>query len=357
MEVRPLPLQQIAVLNDLEARVTHERRVLHPNRIPVMAYDNDHYDRWNRWVERNEVGDKTLYTLHTVGPNDVPFRWIVSIAETAQMIEGLAEHGVKPPHQWQLMAPFHINTAVNNGDLAKAQEQAVKLEAFARGYVETFHPQAAKLSGLPVLQPDGPEWVDPLLEYGEKVYPLLDRPVKEDLHRMASKHANGNEDEEVLREGIPDTTVAAYLMAHFSGYGLVNGHFPHGFKQNNALFVVPASEDRFLSMVEQSRNAVETLGVKVSTHEDQNSVIMVSQILRTPHYYPHKGESLLSKTAHQPDWPTAKKVRQQKGMNGLAQNEVMNAVTFIEEDIGGTIQDRERFMKLVRAILYEKPKK
>lgn len=343
-------IQQIGVLNDYEARLTGERRVVAPKAIPVMAYDNDHYDRWHRWTQENTLGDKSLYTLHTVNGNNVPIRWLVTVAETAQLIEGLAEHGIHPPREWKLMAPLYINSVCNNGNPDQALQKALQMELVAQRYIADFHPQTASLVGLPVLKTDNPDWVYPLQRYGRQIVPHLPSSVQDVLLAMTNNHHNHEEEPESNNHDPLEERAATYLLAHYSAYGLVNGHFPSGFNHSDALFVLPQSEDRFLSLVTESREAVEALGIKVGDFDAQNIGIMVSPTLRTPHYYPHTGEPLISDLVHEQRWPTENRVRHTRGLNGYAQEEIIRSLALLETDMGGK-QQIGKLVKIVREVL------
>ncbi len=343
-------IHQIGVLNDYEARLTGERRAVATRAIPVMAYDDDHYHRWRRWTKENELGDKSLYTLHTVNGNNVPVRWLVTIAETAQLIEGLAEYGIDPPKDWKLMAPLYINSACNNGNPDQALQKARQMEKVAQRYVADFHPHVTSLIGLPTLKTDNPEWVNPLQHYGRQIAGLLPLSVQEALLTMANNHHNDSEETDGSHQDPLEERAATYLLAHYSAYGLVNGHFPSGFDHSDALFLLPQSEDKFLSLITESRGAVETLGIGVGDFDTQNIGIMVSPTLRTPHYYPHTGEPLLSDLVHAQRWPTENRIHRTRGLNGYAQEEIIHSLALLEADMGGR-QQISKLVNIVREIL------
>ncbi len=293
-------------------------------KLPVMVYDEEHLDQWMQLVEKQGgAKEHTLITIHAVSGDPAPVRWLANIIDGARVWEGLKEAGIEPPQTWKLMAPVHVNTGCNNGDIDAAMDNAVRLHNVAIGYLKTFHPSVP----TPELETDEPSWVANLRKRGSALYPILPDRVRSELGGMSGKHANGD-------AGM--SAAASYLLAHYEAYGRLDGTSLGGFaSRKNAIFVVPQSEDRFIQLMDSSEASLRAIGFNPVPPTRGGNIIMVSQHLRSPHYYAHIGEPLLGDIVSPHQWPTVNQLAHRKGLNGVARNEIIGAIAYIEEDIGG----------------------
>jgi hypothetical protein len=301
-------------------------------RMPVLAYDVEHQERWEAMMGQGDLSDMTINTLHTVNGRDVPLRWLVSVIDTAKLMEGMQEVGITPPSEWKTLAPIHINTACNTGiddpeelvDVAEeSREAASSLLAFTHSYLDQFHPTVIK----PEMVLDDPNAVPAVFAKARELHGVLPDDVHDDLESMAGNHNHGDIGEEAR---------TAYLIAHYNAYGLVNGTsgihlFP---EMRDVIYVLPQSEDRFITLMQRAEGALRETGIHPGTFEGQNTVITMSDILRTAHYYAHEGEPTLNAIRNPQQLPSANRVSH-VGLNEYARQEVIAALQRIEEAIGG----------------------
>ncbi len=295
--------------------------------MPTMAYDWDSAQKWREALKANSLGERTIYTLHSVN-GQVPMRWLAGIAETAQLIEGIREKGYQPPESWVTMAPIHINTAANIDPRSREElEVAVQegmtnaqfLGRVAHGYLDRFHPSVPK----PEIEYDSIDAALRILSEGDKASQGISPEGMNTLLNMSSKHA---------RSGDPRNGAASYLLAHYDAYGLTYGETEAGlFKpKNNPLFVLPQSEDTFINLMEQERNNLRGHGALITLAES-NAITLMSKNLRTPHYYPHNSEPLLVDGVLLTDGMLA----HSHVPHGAAFTEILHATNLIRKDIGG----------------------
>ncbi len=307
---------------DAEARMMGdtERKSSDSSNLPVKPYDVNDAQAWVHGLRNGGFADKTIRTLGSVNGGHIPIRWLVSIIDTAQTVEALLKHNVNPPQEWKQMFPVHINATCNDTNPQEGLRNAEILHRLSLAYLDHFHPRVPK----PKLEIDKPEAVASFMKKGERFFPNLPDYIREELQKMAEKHSG---------EGSQKTAVAAYLLAHYNAYGLIDGDlFP---LVRNTIFILPQSEDRFLTMIEESKESIRELGLDIKDIEEQGSVVLISNRLRSPHYYPHKGEPTLENVYHPQQWPTPNQLHHTKGLNELARNEIIEGLRSIEEDIGG----------------------
>ena len=290
--------------------------------LTVLAYDENHADRWNQAIAGENVHERTLYTILGVNGEPVPVRWLAHVVETAHMLELLDRSGIQQP-KWHFMAPIHISSACNGNEPDRGVKQAATLTEFAQRYLQRYHPGVV----LPKLELDDRDKVPDVIASGHVLYPFLPDEVRNDLETMAGKHGTGQ----------GTGTSAAYLLAHYSAYGRVsNGAIPLFPPREGAIYVVPQSEDRFIGHMRASARAVAKAGIAQPVDPDLDpSIVMVSGVLRTPHYYAHYGERKLADLVHVGAWQTRNQLSR-LGRNGMKkQQEIAEANRYIDDDIGG----------------------
>lgn len=290
----------------------------------ILAYDEEHFDAWMKLIsDPAGARNHTIITLQNVSADSVPIRWLGTIAEAAQTWEQLDAAGIQPPTSWKLLAPLHINSACNEGDAEGALNQAQKLLTFTAAYLARFHPGVP----IPELEVDDPAWVIELMEHGAQLYPHLPGHVRDTLSSMAAKHDSGNSTNAQV--------TSSYLLAHYEVYGRLNGKSFGGFaKRENAIFIVPQSEHTFHDLMDSSESAMRLVGIRPVPMIENGNILMVSSGLRSPHYYPHKGEPDLGSLNDRQRWPTVNQLSH-RGINGRALKEIVDTVMYIESDIGG----------------------
>jgi len=295
---------------------------------PVMAYDNDHQSRWQKTLVSGSIDSRNIYTLHSVnGP--APMRWLAGVVEMAQLLEGLSERGLNTPKNWISMAPIHINTAVNKGirneselhsAVGEGLDNARFLQRVAHGYLDRFHPEVPK----PMLEIDDPTSALKIVDMGEEAASSLSDATLEKLNSMSKKHSSADDQ---------TANSAAYLLAHFHAYGRVTGETGISLfrPKENPIFVLPQSEDTFIRMLEEEQGALHEIIGSTQRFSEDDSIILMSKSLRTPHYYPHRGEPMLADG----------KLLSSQGLafapwlNDKAFNEINQATQLIRQDIGG----------------------
>lgn len=312
--------------------------------FPYFVLDGESAELWAQIVKGGTLEHHTLNTIHSISDNQVPLRWITNIIDVAHFVEGAKAHGITPPTKLNLMGLIHINAVANKGDAKLGQrslEKAQQLREFTHAYLETFHPNVQLETALDF---DDPSWISGLIELGRKLYPLLPEEPQQQLANMARKHTT--------EDGIPVNSLsAAYLIAHYSIYGRFTedpfGIFP---QKNHNIFLVPQSEVRFFNTMSASSEALSSLGLKPREFTQGGNVALVSQALRTAHYYPHMFEPLLSDITEPSGWPTREALLANPEINKAARGDMLLALDVIENDIGG-VENAGALIELVEQTL------
>lgn len=295
-----------------------------PHPLGLSAYTEADLKTWKSWLRTRDLSGITILTLHSVGNDSTPVRWLASIIQPIRLAETLKEAGITSPSRWKTMAPVNMNAWVNSLDSETPIQHAGDLHALARGYMNLIHPGVIQ----PELEIDNEDWAKVVSRYGKELFHQLPDFVKADLENMAAKHRNGLAQE---TEG-----GASYLLSHFNAYGHLE--MRHGFPpRTDTLIILPASENRFFTMMDQVSETIQGLGMgKITPLSERNCVVLVSDIIRTPHYYPHSGEPTLEAIVKEkiPRWPTRKMIFEGK-INGWAKQEVAQGLALIDQDLGG----------------------
>lgn len=297
-------------------------------------YDDTDLVTYEAMIGSGSLANTTVVTLHSVGSQPVPIRWLGLVAQTAQTLGRFQKYGVQPPNEWKLMTPVHLNAATNNLDPRAGVEQAQSLARLAQEYVARFHPD---LTVKPELELDDAAASQKLIARGPEIVYQLPDSVLQRLSRMSG---NRNEkpvsDEDIIRS-------AGYLLGHFNAYGYsLEGGFDN--RQKGTLFIVPGSEERFFDMMIDAQEVVTAAGISVITPQDSNTARLLSPVIRTPHYYGHKGEPLLQHVRSIQDWNRSRNLGNQ-GINQHALDEIRAVVALIENDV-----TRDRIPELVEII-------
>jgi hypothetical protein len=249
------------------------------------------------------------------GIADMGIRALVPIVEMAQTLQVIDAGGLTMPEPI-IFAPCHINAFANGVDEQQNQTMAEQYGQLARAYFAAFHPDLPS----PQLVTDKPQGVAMIAEQATVAKDKLSSTTLAVLLQMAGNHGETPNPERA----------AAYFLAHFHVYGQPH---PDYAPLEHPLMVVPQSESTFHDlMTAETAN----LGMEWSSEAgsaDGRPVIGYSDVLTTPHYYPHRGEPNLAKCTNQ--WPTRNQLSRAPGLNGLARDEISASIGLIETDIGG----------------------
>ncbi len=292
--------------------------------FPLEVYDDTDLVTYEAMIGSGSLANTTVVTLHSVGSQPVPIRWLGLIAQTAQALEVLQKHGIKPPKDWKLMAPVHLNAASNNLP-QDGVEQAERLTRLAQDYVAQFHPD---LAVKPELELDDPDASRALIARGQEiVYQLPDNVLQRLSHMSGNRSEDINSEEALIRI----SRAAGYLLGHYNAYGYTSeGGF--GDRQQGTLFIAPGSEEKFFAMMTSAQAVVTAAGIPVITPQDSNTARLLSPMIRTPHYYGHKGEPLLQQIRNVQDWNRSRNLGNQ-GINGRALDEIREVIALIDADV------------------------
>ncbi|MGB4965795.1 MAG: hypothetical protein WBO77_01665 [Microgenomates group bacterium] len=290
--------------------------------FPLEVYDDTDLVTYEAMIGSGSLANTTVVTLHSVGSQPVPIRWLGLIVQTAQALEVLQKHGIKPPKNWKLMAPIHLNAASNNLDPQDGVEQAQRLARLAQDYVAQFHPD---LTVKPELELDNAAASQALIAWGYEMAHQLPDTVLQQLSHMSGNRSDEFDPDEAIRKA------AGYLLGHYNAYGYTEqGGFSN--RQQGSLFIVPQSEIKFFNMMESAQEVVTAAGIPVITPQDSNTARLLSPMIRTPHYYGHKGEPLLQQIRNVQDWNRSRNLGNQ-GINGRALDEIREVIALIDADV------------------------
>ena len=292
------------------------------NPFPYEVPDDSDHETYLGWLDSDSLADKTLVTLHSVSAEPVPIRWLGLVAQTAQTLERFQDYGIQSPGDWKLMSPVHLNAAANNLDPRAGVKQAQSLARLAQGYVAQFHPD---LAVKPELELDNAAASQALIAWGYEMAHQLPDTVLQQLSHMSGNRSDEFDPDEAIRKA------AGYLLGHYNAYGYTEqGGFSN--RQQGSLFIVPQSEIKFFNMMESAQEVVTAAGIPVITPQDSNTARLLSPMIRTPHYYGHKGEPLLQQIRNVQDWNRSRNLGNQ-GINGRALDEIREVIALIDADV------------------------
>lgn len=295
--------------------------------------------RIDKWLNEGFDG-KNLIILGPPQAVDPGIRILIPIVEMVQTMEIMRENGFGLPAPG-IRCPIYINAEVNHIPIEENESMAKSYIELAKRYFTVFHPDLPQ----PRLITDSQSGAGLLRNHASQIKGLLSSSTLDVLLGMAEKHSNGDTQESLVE------STTAYLLAHYAVYGY--GSLPEYYTlEKQTLMLVSQSEQKFHNLMEaEIKNIVSTLpDVSLPTNDGNGSMVIgYSNVLKTAHYYPHKGERSLAQCNNL--WPTTNQLSRQTGLNGKARDEILAAIHVIEADISKNYPRLEAIQILQNEVL------
>jgi hypothetical protein len=295
--------------------------------------------RMNTWLQEG-FDRKNLIILGPPQAVEPGIRILTPIVEMANTMETMRKNDIGIPDAG-ICCPIYINAVVNRVSVEENIAMAKSYMALAERYFSVFHPHLPQ----PRLITDSQSGAQLLGELASQAKDRLSPSSLDILLRMAEKHNNGDTQELLIE------STTAYLLAHFSVYGYVSLRKYYD-NEKPTLMLVPQSEEKFHSLMDLEMNNIASILPEIkppSSDASGSMVIGYSHILRTPHYYPHRGERSL--TDSRVLWPTRNQLCRQIGLNGRARDEIWEAIQYIEADISKNSSRLDAISKLQKEVI------